>query len=394
MKNTAVITGIGITTSIGRSKAETISSLRAARGVCPREVNTKTGFSYNTYTVPGLENWKYPEPDPVETLSSQSAEEALTDSGLLPEEISDLRTGIVFSTSKGSVRSLSAIMRKPEKQITPEDRLRAIESLRPEIACTLLAEKYKIKGPSKSIVTACASGTHSIIEAVRMVEDGEVDICLSGAADSSASPFFIAGYRRMKAYASKQILPYSRKRDGFIIGEGAAMLVIESEKHARKRGARTYGRVAGYAQGAETSSIFDFSSEDNTLSKLITKASQARRIEYINTHGTGTRNGDQYETDQIKHAFGKAAYNIPVSSTKSFTGHLLGASGAVEAAITLLSMREGFLPPTINLDDPDPKCDLDYIPNKARQQNIERAISISMGFGGQIGVIVFEGDDR
>ena len=222
-----------------------------------------------------------------------------------------------------------------------------------------------------------------------MVEDGEVDVCLAGASDASCCEFVLAGYDKMKAYAKDMILPYDKRRTGFIAGEGAAVLCVESKEHAQKRLKDFYSEISGYAFGQETGQVFNFDRDLNTLACLIKEAVKDQRPDYINTHGTGTLFGDIYETEQIKKVFGEEAYNISLSSTKSFTGHMLGASGAAEAAFCMLSMQYNFIPPTLRLDNPDPECDLDFTAKKTCYKKVKNALSFSMGFGGQIAVISF-----
>jgi 3-oxoacyl-[acyl-carrier-protein] synthase II len=230
-----------------------------------------------------------------------------------------------------------------------------------------------------------------------MIEDGMIERCIVGASDASIDPLMIAGYRRLGVYADDMIRPFDKRRNGFLIGEGAGILLLEEEEIARKRNARMYGFIDGYKEGQETGGALRFVDQNNTLSALLSRMcreSCLSDVDYINLHATGTRAGDRYESDQIKEAFGAKSKTISLSSTKSFTGHLLGASGAVEAGFCLLAMKENFVPPTVTLEQSDPDCDLNYTPRQAKQRNIQRAFSISMGFGGHIAILSFKKETR
>jgi 3-oxoacyl-[acyl-carrier-protein] synthase II len=204
----------------------------------------------------------------------------------------------------------------------------------------------------------------------------------------------LAGYYQMKALSPDGMRPFDRRRRGFLVGEGAGILILESLKHAQARKARIYGEVVNSSYGSDSKGSTHFSDETalaHTLQQLLQRCGwKAETLDYVNLHGTGTPTGDIYESEQLKRAFGPVAYRIPMSSIKAMTGHLLGAAGAVEIIATLLAMRNGFIPPTIGLEEPDPACDLDYTPNRARKKELRRAISLSMGFGGHIATIALE----
>ncbi|MDD5217989.1 MAG: beta-ketoacyl synthase N-terminal-like domain-containing protein, partial [Candidatus Omnitrophica bacterium] len=215
---------------------------------------------------------------------------------------------------------------------------------------------------------------------------------IAGASDASIVPLMLAGYQNMKALANGPLLPFDRRRNGFLVGEGAGAMLLESLESAEKRHAKIYGEILGFNYGADAFDPVYFNPDDQTLALTLNNLLKrsgltASEIDYINLHGTGTRAGDLYETNQLKKAFGPKAYQIPMSSTKSMTGHMLGATGAVEIIATLVAMNEGFIPPTIGLEEKDPACDLDYTPLKARDAKIERAISLSLGFGGHVAAI-------
>jgi 3-oxoacyl-[acyl-carrier-protein] synthase II len=223
-----------------------------------------------------------------------------------------------------------------------------------------------------------------------MIACGDVDCALAGASDASITPLCLAGYHRMGAYAPEEMCPYDRRRKGFIIGEGSGVVLLEKKDCAEKRGAYIYGELRGYQMAQETAHILSFDFSENTLRDslvMLMRALEWKTVDYINTHGTATDLGDLYETEQLKKAFGRDAYGLSMSSTKAALGHLLGAAGAVEFIICLLSMKHGFIPPTVQYKEKDARCDLNYTPNQSVKKNVTSALSLSMGFGGHIGII-------
>ncbi|MCH7761987.1 beta-ketoacyl-[acyl-carrier-protein] synthase family protein [candidate division TA06 bacterium] len=314
----------------------------------------------------------------------RAVEESLQDSGLEVSALSPDEIGVVFSSSKGGMESL-------EKGISPT----FMQNFPTSCLSSMILRRYPFRGPTLNIVTACATGTHTVIRGAQLIQDGHASVVLAGASDASLTPLLLSGYDQMGVLSRKGIFPFDRLRDGFVVGEGAASFILEEREHALRRGAFCYGEIIGYAMGQDPSHPLRFDPSAENLARVLKGAlKRAKRspqkIDYINAHGTATVPGDLYETDQIKRAFGKTAYQIPISSTKSMTGHLLGASGAIELAAILLAMKEGFLPPTAGLSQKDPACDLDYVPKVARDQKISTALSISMGFGGHISVIVVQ----
>jgi len=273
---------------------------------------------------------------------------------------------------------------------------RIYSSFVPNIAAQWIARQKKIKGPAVCFVTACATGTVSIIEAAEMVGRGEVNICIAGASDASICPLALAGYHSIGVYAPSAMLPFSKKRTGFQVGEGAGCLILEPLEQALERGAKIYGEIGAHGYGCNTSHIVRFSSEEGTLTKVINLALEREglkpeEISYINCHATGTEEGDIYEVEQLRKVFGPQLSHIPMSATKSMTGHMLGASGTVEILATLLGMRDGFYPPTGCLEDIDDVFkDLDLIPNQAREGQFEKALTYSLAFGGHVAALVLK----
>ncbi len=257
-----------------------------------------------------------------------------------------------------------------------------------------LAGMFGARGLNSNCLTACAASSQAIGEAFELIRRGNADVILSGGTHSMIHPFGVTGFIRLTALSTRNdepdraSRPFDRDRDGFIIGEGAGMLVLEELDHARARGARIHGEVVGYGSTADAFRITDSHDEGRGAIACMKEALADARlrpedIDYINAHGTSTAVNDSIETLAIKRIFGDAAYHVPISSTKSMMGHLIAAAGSVEAIVCLLAIRDGVLPPTVNLENPDPECDLDYIPNQARHKEIDVTLSNSFGFGGQ-----------
>ena len=264
----------------------------------------------------------------------------------------------------------------------------------PNMPAGHLASMFDAQGPNANCLTACAASSQAIGEARELIRRGDADVMLSGGTHSMIHPFGVTGFNLLTALSTRNdnpqaaSRPFDRDRDGFVLGEGAAMVVLEELEHARARGAQIYGEIKGYGSTADAFRITDTHPEGRGAIRCIQAALKdagisAEQIQYINAHGTGTSVNDKVETLAIKKTFGNNAYNIPVSSTKSMMGHLIAAAGATEVIVCLMAIRDGILPPTINYENPDPDCDLDYIPNEAREAKCDYALSNSFGFGGQ-----------
>ena len=264
----------------------------------------------------------------------------------------------------------------------------------PNMPAAHLASMFDAQGPNANCLTACAASSQAIGEARELIRRGDADVMLSGGTHSMIHPFGVTGFNLLTALSTRNdnpqaaSRPFDRDRDGFVLGEGAAMVVLEELEHARARGAQIYGEIKGYGSTADAFRITDTHPEGRGAIRCIQAALKdagisAEQIQYINAHGTGTSVNDKVETLAIKKTFGNNAYKIPVSSTKSMMGHLIAAAGATEVIVCLMAIRDGILPPTINYENPDPDCDLDYIPNVAREAKCDYALSNSFGFGGQ-----------
>jgi 3-oxoacyl-[acyl-carrier-protein] synthase II len=263
-----------------------------------------------------------------------------------------------------------------------------------------IAIQFGLKGPNLSIVTACATGGHSIGDAFRIIQYGDADVMVAGGTEANLTPLTVGGFNALKALSTrndapeKASRPFDKDRDGFVIGEGAGIVILEELEHALKRGATIYAEVAGYGYNGDAYHITAPSPDGDGAIRCMRMALKDAgmspgEVDYINAHGTSTDLNDASETIAIKQVFGDYAYKVPISSTKSMIGHLLGAAGAVEAVFSVLSIRDQVCPPTVNYETPDPECDLDYVPNTARQHTIDIALSNSFGFGGTNAVLIF-----
>lgn len=333
--------------------------------------------------------------DPFIQYAVDATHQALEDSNLKLDRIDPYRIGISVSSSKGGMHTLDRFKERFFKHPSAILGARIYSNTVPNFAAQWIARKWKLHGPAKCYVAACATGTVSVIEGARMIAEGSVDYCVAGAADASIVPVLLAGYKNMRALAPDVMRPFDKNRKGFLVGEGAGIVVLETLENAQARGAVIYGEITSFSYGNDPFDALHFDPQGETLSRTISQTLdkaglKPQDIHYLNLHGTATKAGDLYETRQIKKAFGEKASQISASATKSITGHMLGAAGAIEIIACLLAMRESKIPPTINLQDPDPECDLDYTAGKARTKEIKHALSISMGFGGHTSCILLK----
>ena len=264
-----------------------------------------------------------------------------------------------------------------------------------------VAQCFTLRGTSYAVSTACASATHAMINSFVHIQAGREDLMVTGGADACLTPFVFMGFDVLRAMSTrneepqKACRPFDRERDGFVMGEGSGILVFEELEHARKRGAHIYGELIGFGMTADAHHLTEPDPNGEALGKAVKDALHMAEIspeevDYINPHGTSTPLNDKVETVVIKNVFGKHAYQVPISATKSITGHLMGAAGGVEAIAVLMTLEKGMIHPTLNLEFPDPECDLDYVPNEAREKEVRIALSISAGFGGVNAAILFK----
>lgn len=325
---------------------------------------------------------------------------ALEDSGLEINQDNAERVGVVVGSGMGGLPSIEkyhgAFLEGGYRKISPFFIPMSIINL----AAGQISIKHGAKGPNIAPVSACATGTHAIGDAFRMIQRGDADAVISGGAESTVCPLGIGGFSVMKALSTRNedplaaSRPFDKNRDGFVMGEGSGIVILEEYESAKKRGARIYGEVLGYGLTADAYHLTAPSPGGEGAARcmqmaLDTAGLNPEDVDYINAHGTSTPFNDLYETMAIKSVFGDHARKLMISSTKSMTGHLLGAAGGVEAIFSLLAISRGVVPPTINYTEPDPECDLDYVPNEARQKDLKVAISNSLGFGGTNATILF-----
>lgn len=325
---------------------------------------------------------------------------AAKDAGLEVTSENAERVGVYIGSGIGGLQAIEhwhdVLKEKGPDRVTPF----FIPMVLINLASGQVSIELGAKGPNSCAVTACATGTHSIGDASNIIRNGDADVMLAGGAESVITPLCIAGFNAMKALSTnnepqKASRPFDKNRDGFIVAEGAGVLVLEEMELAKKRGAKIYAEVIGYGMNSDAFHMTTPSPEGEGAARCMTASLKSaginpQDVDYINAHGTSTYYNDLYETMAVKKVFADSAKKLAISSTKSMTGHLLGAAGGVEAVFTALSIYHGIIPPTINYETPDPECDLDYVPNKAREKKIKIAMSNSFGFGGTNATLVFK----
>lgn len=409
MRNRVVVTGMGAITPVGLSVPAFWESLIAGRsGVGritrfdPANFEVQIGAEVKDFEPTNyIDRKEARRMDRFTQFAVAAAREAVADSGLALENEDPERIGVIIGSGIGGMETFTdqfhVLVEKGPRRVSPF----FIPMMIANMAAGQLAILIGAKGPNMTTVTACASANSAIGEAFHTIQRGGADIMLTGGSEAAFVPIAIAGFAAMKAMSErnddpeKASRPFDAQRDGFVMGEGSAMLVLESLEHALARGARIYAEVAGYGTTADAHHITEPAPEgDGGRRSMILALRDAGlepwAVDYINAHGTSTPKGDVLETIAIKRVFGDHAYKLAVSSTKSMTGHLLGAAGAIEAVASIKAIQEGIIPPTINYEFPDPECDLDYVPNVARKREVNVALSNSFGFGGQNATLVFK----
>jgi 3-oxoacyl-[acyl-carrier-protein] synthase II (EC 2.3.1.41) len=408
MVRRVVVTGIGCVSPLGIGVDETWKGIVEGRSGITRI--TKFDASNLPSQIAGeVKNFK-PQDFMPEKLVSRvdtfiqyaiaSARMALEDANLVDGELGE-RAGVIIGVGMGGVGQVEHYTRildeRGYKRVTPF----FIPMIIPNMAAGQVAILFGAKGPNLAVCTACAAGNHAIGEAYRMIKNGLIDIAICGGTESLITPLTVAGFSVMKALSTrndepeKASRPFDAKRDGFVIAEGSGILILEELTHAQKRGAKVYAELIGYGATCDayhmTAPSPDGEGAETCMKLALEDANIApNEVDYINAHGTSTPLNDVAETKAIKKVFGEHAYKLMVSSTKSMTGHLLGGAGGLEAVITVKALETGIVPPTINLEEPDPECDLDYVPNQARRANIKVAMSNAFGFGGTNACLVFK----
>ncbi len=406
-RHRVVVTGMGAVTPVGLSVRDGWKALSAGQsGIGP-----VTLFDASPYVtrlageVKGFDPQQYMDRkearrmDRFAQFAMAASVQAVAESGLdlAKEDLS--RIGVLIGSGIGGFQSMqdqhTILIQKGPGRVSPF----IIPMLIINMASGLVSMRFGFKGPNSAVVTACASGAHAIGDAARIIQRGDADVMITGGAEAAVTTFGYAGFCNMGAMTARNdegpgaSCPFDKRRDGFVMGEGAGIVVLESAEHARKRGARIAGEVAGYGMSGDAHHMTAPDPKGEGAMYAIRAALKDSGfapgdIDYINAHGTSTQLNDSTETLAIRTVFGPAAEKVPISSTKSMTGHMLGASGAVEFIVCLLAIGEGFVPPTINYKEKDETCDLDYVPNKGVKKDIKTAMSNSFGFGGHNAVLV------
>lgn len=408
-KQRVVITGVGMITPLGVTTDESWNGLIAGRpGIAKITQFDASAFPTQIAgEVVGFDPAAYIEQKEIKKMDRfihfalGAATMAMNDSGLKITAENAERTGVIVGSGIGGLHAIewyhSVYLEKGPKRISPF----FIPMLIVNLASGQISIRFGAKGPNSAVATACATGSHSIGDAFEIIQRGDADAMIAGGTEAVITPLGIGGFNAMKALSTrnhepeKASRPFDIDRDGFIMGEGAGILVLESLEHAIDRGARIYAELVGYGMTADAYHITAPSPGGEGGARCMDLALRdagipPEDIDYINAHGTSTKYGDELETNAIKTVFGEHAYKLCVSSTKSMTGHLLGAAGGVEAVITTLILYHDHVPPTINLDNPDPECDLDYVPHESRKMSVNCALTNSFGFGGTNACLVFK----
>jgi 3-oxoacyl-[acyl-carrier-protein] synthase II len=408
-KRRVVITGLGIVSPVGLNLKESWDNIVAGiSGVTP--IDEFDTSDYSVTIAATVKNFEGTVAIPKKDLKKMdtfiqyglvAAEEALIDSGLeITEENAD-RIGVAIGSGIGGLPMIEAnhskLVNSGPRKISPFFVPGSIINM----ISGNFSIKHGIKGPNISIVTACSTGTHSIGEAARIIAYGDADVMIAGGAEKASSPLGIAGFAAARALSTRNddptgaSRPWDKDRDGFVLGDGAGVLVLEEYESAKVRGAKIYAEVAGFGYNSDayhmTMPVADGSGAAKCMLNALRDAGlNPSDVDYVNAHGTSTPAGDIAETNAIKAAFGPHASEVAISSTKSMTGHLLGAAGGIEAVFSVMAIQDQVAPPTINLENPGEGCDLDYVPNTARNMEIDVTVSNSFGFGGTNGTLVFK----
>lgn len=407
-KRRVVVTGMGMLTPVGSNVNESWQNILAGKsGVGPVEDFDVT--DYQTKIWAKVKNFNSEDHfsskdarkmDPFTQFGVVAASEAIEDSGLVIDDALSNRIGVAVGAGIGGIQTITnnqdKLVEGGPRKVSPFFIPAGIINM----VAGQISIKYKLKGPNISVVTACTTGTHNIGLAGRMIAYGDADVMVCGGAEMTLTPLCLAGFSAIRALSKrndepeKASRPFDKDRDGFVMGEGAGILVLEEYEHAKARGAKIYAELVGFGMSADayhiTSPDEDADGAARAMEATLADAGiPASSVDYINAHGTSTYMNDRNEVLAIKRVFKDHAYQLAVSSTKSMTGHLLGAAGAVEAIFCILALRDQIVPPTMNLDNPDEGCDLNFVPNTPQQKQMNYALSNSLGFGGTNASLLF-----
>ncbi len=408
-KRRVVVTGLGLITPLGIGVEKSWAGLVQGRSGVRRITHfDATAFATQIAgEVEGFNPEDYIEPKEIKKMDRfihfgvAAATMAMEDSRLKIDQSNAERVGVYVGAGMGGLTTIEhyhkVMLEKGPRRITPF----FIPMLIINLAAGQISIRFGAKGPNVAPATACATGSHAIGDAFKVIQRGDADVMIAGGAESVITTMAIGGFNAMKALSTrndepeKASRPFDKDRDGFVMGEGAGILVIEELNHALERKADIYAELTGYGLTADAYHITSPAPEGEGAARCMAMAlrdagAEPQDVDYINAHGTSTKDGDELETSAIKKVFRDHAYSVAVSSTKSMTGHLLGAAGGVEAVVCCLSIKDGVIPPTINLDNPDSECDLDYVAHTARRKDVRCSMSNSFGFGGTNACLLFK----
>jgi 3-oxoacyl-[acyl-carrier-protein] synthase II len=401
VKRRVVITGLGLLSPVGNDVASTWRALLdGANGAGPITQFDTTNFPVKFgCELKGFDPLQYMDRKEVKRndvftqMALAASVQAMTDAGLSDGGYDPENTGVIIGSGIGGLKVFEAQHDVYRERGPGKISAFFIPMFIPDMAAGIVSIRFNAKGPNYATVSACATSAHAIGDAYRNIQYGDADVMITGGSEAAITPMAIGGFANMQALSENNenfmhaSRPFDKNRDGFVMGEGAGIVILEELEHAQKRGARIYAEVAGYGMTGDAYHITQPAPEGEGAQRSMRRALkdagiQPTDVQYVNAHGTSTPYNDMNETKAIKAVFGDHAYKMHVSSTKSATGHTLGAAGGLEFAICALAVRDGMLPPTINYETPDPECDLNYVPNKAIQRDVNVAISNSFGFGG------------
>ncbi|QEY51469.1 beta-ketoacyl-ACP synthase II [Legionella longbeachae] len=408
-KRRVVITGMGMITPVGLNVKDTwqnilagVSGVVLAEEFDPNEYSTRIWAKVKNFNIEDYVPLKDARKMDVFTqYGLAAADEAILDSGLKIDASLSTRIGVAVGAGIGGIQTITnnqdKLMAGGARKVSPFFIPAGIINM----VAGQISIRHQLKGPNISVVTACTTGTHNIGLAGRMITYGDADVMVCGGAEMTLTPLCLAGFSAVRSLSKrneepeKASRPFDRDRDGFVMGEGAGVLVLEEYEHAKARGAKIYAELVGFGMSGDAYHITAPDEDADGAARAMEAALHdahidVEQVDYINAHGTSTYLNDLNETKAIKRIFKQHAYELAVSSTKSMTGHLLGAAGAVEAIFSILAIRDQIVPPTINLDNPDEGCDLNYVPHTPQKRNVNYVLSNSLGFGGTNGSLLFK----
>lgn len=409
MKKRVVITGLGVVSAVGvgtdlfwKNITNGVSGIDLVTLFDTSNFEVKIGAEVKDFDpAQYLDRKEVKRTDRFVHFAVAATKMALADSGLEINAANAERIGVIIGSGIGGIKTFEeqtrTYLEKGPKRVSPF----FIPMMIPDMGSGFVSIITGAKGPNHTVVTACASGAHSIGDSFRIIQNGDAIAMITGGSEAAITPLSYAGFTSAGALSTNNddpkgsSRPFDLNRDGFVMGEGSGILILEELEHAKQRGANIYAEIVGFGESGDAYHVTAPDPEGDGAARAMARAIADAgitkdHVSYINAHGTSTEANDKLETKAIKRVFGERAYRIPVSSTKSMTGHLLGAAGGIEAIICVLALQNGIIPPTINYQTPDPECDLDYVPNQARKAELEYALSNSLGFGGHNACLIFK----